>query len=63
MFPILASAAEAGILVLSSDITAEEVAEKLHSPAHGDHRGLKPKLILHALRGAEAPLFHGTVRI
>jgi hypothetical protein len=25
--------------------------------------GLKPALILEALRGAEAPLFHGTTRI
>ena len=26
-------------------------------------RGLKPALILNALRGAEAPLFHGAARI
>jgi len=26
-------------------------------------QGLKPALILGALRGAEAPLFHGTARI
>jgi hypothetical protein len=34
-------------------------------PFAGQRRppGLKPKLIPHALRGAEAPLFHGTALI
>jgi hypothetical protein len=43
--------------------TALEVAEKLGVDEQCDHRGLKPALILEALRGAEAPLFHGTARI
>jgi hypothetical protein len=42
---------------------AQEAAEELHSPPKGDPPGLNPELILHALRGAEAPLFHGTARI
>jgi hypothetical protein len=43
--------------------TAERGCGKTHCGYTSDHRGLKPALILGALRGAEAPLFHGGARI
>jgi hypothetical protein len=44
------------------DGTAEAVAEK-HVVDETCGPGLNPTLILWDLRGAEAPLFHGTARI
>jgi hypothetical protein len=41
----------------------EEVAEKLVVGHKMRPLGLKPALILEALRGAEAPLFHRAARI
>src|SRR5277367_3046779 len=40
----------------------QEAAEKLAAVTECDHGGLKPAPILGALRGAEAPLFHGAAR-
>jgi hypothetical protein len=51
------SEAKAGIFIFTA--RREDVAEKLAVDTKYEPQGLKPALILGALRGAEAPLFHG----